>query len=80
MSRGYDSSKSAPGCLAPVAQAVGISNFSGKDVLDVVKQVNEDDDVTGVMVQLPLSEQHGIGSEGERLVLEALGIDKDVDG
>ncbi|KAG9091943.1 tetrahydrofolate synthase [Ceratobasidium sp. 370] len=49
-------------------------------VLDAIKELNEDEGVSGVLVQLPIGDGDGIGPEGERVVIEALGAQKDVDG
>ncbi|KAG8707883.1 tetrahydrofolate synthase [Ceratobasidium sp. 394] len=51
-----------------------------KDVLDAIKELNDDEGVSGVLVQLPIGDGDGIGPEGERTVIEALGAQKDVDG
>lgn len=49
-----------------------------EEVVEVVRKLNEDDDVSGILVQLPLGEH--IGAEGERTVTEAVSPEKDVDG
>ncbi|KAF8636469.1 hypothetical protein AX17_003285 [Amanita inopinata Kibby_2008] len=49
-----------------------------EDVIKVVKQLNHDDQVSGILVQLPLGDH--VKPEGERLVTEAVSPEKDVDG
>ncbi len=46
--------------------------------MDVVKKLNNDDTVSGILVQLPLGDH--IGADGERIVTEAVSPEKDVDG
>ncbi|EUC62332.1 C-1-tetrahydrofolate synthase [Rhizoctonia solani AG-3 Rhs1AP] len=53
---------------------------STQDVLDAVKKLNADDGISGVLVQLPIGDGNGIGAENERVVIENLGPEKDVDG
>lgn len=48
------------------------------EVIEVVQSLNEDTAVSGILVQLPLGEH--VGSDGERLVTEAVSPEKDVDG
>ncbi|KAJ6502545.1 formate--tetrahydrofolate ligase-domain-containing protein [Mycena sanguinolenta] len=48
------------------------------EVIAVVKQLNDDEKVSGILVQLPLGEH--VTPEGERLVTEAVSPEKDVDG
>jgi len=48
------------------------------DVVEIVKQLNCDDTVSGILVQLPLGDH--IGADGERIVTEAVSPEKDVDG
>ncbi|KAH9945924.1 C-1-tetrahydrofolate synthase [Epithele typhae] len=48
------------------------------EVVDVVKKLNEDDSVSGILVQLPLGPN--VGADGERTVTEAVSPEKDVDG
>ncbi|KAF8759700.1 FTHFS protein [Rhizoctonia solani] len=55
-------------------------DVSTQGVLDVVKKLNEDETVSGVLVQLPIGDGDGIGPEAERVVVEKLGAEKDVDG
>ncbi|KII88500.1 hypothetical protein PLICRDRAFT_111129 [Plicaturopsis crispa FD-325 SS-3] len=51
---------------------------SVEDVVETVKKLNDDDQVSGVLVQLPLGDH--VTSEGERTVTEAVKPEKDVDG
>lgn len=51
---------------------------SADDVVNLVKKLNADDGVHGILVQLPLGDH--VGSEGERRVTEAISPEKDVDG
>ncbi|KZT26435.1 FTHFS-domain-containing protein [Neolentinus lepideus HHB14362 ss-1] len=48
------------------------------EVVRIVKQLNDDDTVSGILVQLPLGEH--VGALGERTVTEAVSPGKDVDG
>ncbi|KAI8989649.1 FTHFS-domain-containing protein [Trametes punicea] len=48
------------------------------EIVDVVKKLNEDDAVSGILVQLPLGSH--VGADGERIVTEAVSPQKDVDG
>ncbi|KAF7363452.1 FTHFS-domain-containing protein [Mycena sanguinolenta] len=48
------------------------------EVIAVVKQLNDDEKISGILVQLPLGEH--VTPEGERLVTEAVSPEKDVDG
>lgn len=48
------------------------------EIVDVVKKLNNDDTVSGILVQLPLGDH--IGADGERIVTEAVSPEKDVDG
>jgi methylenetetrahydrofolate dehydrogenase (NADP+)/methenyltetrahydrofolate cyclohydrolase/formyltetrahydrofolate synthetase len=48
------------------------------EIVDVVKKLNNDDTVSGILVQLPLGDH--IGVNGERIVTEAVSPEKDVDG
>ncbi len=47
-------------------------------IIDRVKHLNDDDSVSGILVQLPLGDH--VDAEGERLVTEAVSPEKDVDG
>lgn len=51
---------------------------SVEQVVDHVRKLNEDDEVSGILVQLPLGEH--VGVDGERKVTEAVSPEKDVDG
>ncbi|KAG8902725.1 tetrahydrofolate synthase [Tulasnella sp. 403] len=48
------------------------------EVVTVVQKLNNDDNVSGILVQLPLGEH--VTPEGEREVTEAVSPEKDVDG
>ena len=48
------------------------------EIVAVVKQLNDDPAVSGILVQLPLGAH--IGVDGERTVTEAVSPEKDVDG
>lgn len=48
------------------------------EIIDVVKKLNGDDTISGIIVQLPLGDH--ISPEGERTVTEAVSPEKDVDG
>lgn len=48
------------------------------DIIRVVERLNNDDKVSGVLVQLPLGDH--IKVDGERRVTEAISPQKDVDG
>ncbi|EEB91105.1 hypothetical protein MPER_10594 [Moniliophthora perniciosa FA553] len=71
---------------AKAAEEVGIkyrhvalpAEASVEEIIDVVKNLNDDDTVSGVLVQLPLGDH--VTPEGERLVTEAVSPEKDVDG
>jgi methylenetetrahydrofolate dehydrogenase (NADP+)/methenyltetrahydrofolate cyclohydrolase/formyltetrahydrofolate synthetase len=51
---------------------------SADDVITVVEKLNADEDVNGILVQLPLGDH--VGAAGERKVTEAISPEKDVDG
>lgn len=51
---------------------------SVEQVVQRVKSLNDDDEVSGILVQLPLGEH--VGVEEERKVTEAVSPEKDVDG
>ncbi|CAE7153925.1 unnamed protein product [Rhizoctonia solani] len=55
-------------------------NSTTEEVIEVVKKLNADESVSGVLVQLPIGDGDGIGPDNERRVIEALGPEKDVDG
>ena len=48
------------------------------DVVHAVKRLNDDDSISGILVQLPLGPH--VNPEGERTVTEAVSPEKDVDG
>ena len=48
------------------------------EIVDIVKKLNEDESVSGILVQLPLGPH--VGADGERTVTEAVSPEKDVDG
>ena len=48
------------------------------DIVEIVKKLNDDETVSGILVQLPLGPH--VGAEGERTVTEAVSPEKDVDG
>lgn len=48
------------------------------DIVDIVRKLNDDETVSGILVQLPLGPH--IGADGERTVTEAVSPEKDVDG
>ncbi|VDB82920.1 unnamed protein product [Peniophora sp. CBMAI 1063] len=68
------------------AEEVGIAHkhvtlsedASVEDIVRIVKDLNDDDEVSGILVQLPLGPH--VGAEGERTVTEAVSPEKDVDG
>lgn len=49
-----------------------------EQVVELVKKLNDDPTVSGILVQLPLGPH--VGSDGERTVTEAVSPEKDVDG
>ncbi|KAG9318484.1 formate--tetrahydrofolate ligase-domain-containing protein [Chiua virens] len=51
---------------------------SVQEVVSVVKRLNDDDSVNGILVQLPLGPQ--IDADGVRTVTESISPEKDVDG
>ncbi len=51
------------------------ASTSAEELLNLVKQLNDDDDVDGILVQLPLPSQHD-----EKTILQAISPAKDVDG
>lgn len=54
------------------------SSTDVEEVVQIVKKLNDDDGVSGILVQLPLGEH--VTPDGERMVTEAVSPDKDVDG
>ncbi|KAF9653139.1 C-1-tetrahydrofolate synthase [Thelephora ganbajun] len=71
---------------AKAAEEVGISlnhitlpeSATVEEVVSVVKKLNDDVSVSGILVQLPLGPH--VGPDGERTVTEAVSPEKDVDG
>ncbi|KAK7054893.1 tetrahydrofolate synthase [Paramarasmius palmivorus] len=71
---------------AKAAQEVGIkyrhvplrAEATVDEIVQVVRTLNDDDTVSGILVQLPLGDH--VTPEGERLVTEAVSPEKDVDG
>jgi hypothetical protein len=53
------------------------ADVSVSDALETVRKLNDDEQVNGILVQLPLGD---INSDGERVVTEAISPEKDVDG
>ena len=51
------------------------ASTSAEELLSLVQQLNDDDDVDGILVQLPLPSQHD-----EKMILQAISPAKDVDG
>lgn len=51
---------------------------SVQEVVAVVKRLNDDDSISGILVQLPLGPH--IGPDGIRAVTESISPEKDVDG
>ncbi|KAK7014860.1 FTHFS-domain-containing protein [Favolaschia claudopus] len=49
-----------------------------EEVIATVKQLNDNENVSGILVQLPLGDH--VTPEGERLVTEAVSPEKDIDG
>ena len=68
------------------AQEVGIKfrhvtvpiESTAEEIVQIVKKLNADESINGILVQLPLGDQ--VTSAGERLVTEAVSPEKDVDG
>ena len=51
---------------------------SVQDTVEIVQRLNNDDQVTGILVQLPLGSH--VGPEGEQTVTQSVSLEKDVDG
>lgn len=49
-----------------------------EEVVEEVRKLNDDDAVSGILVQLPLGTN--VAVDDERLVTETIRVDKDVDG
>lgn len=71
---------------AKAAEEVGINlnhitfpeSATVEEVVSVIKKLNDDASVSGILVQLPLGPH--VGPDGERTVTEAVNPEKDVDG
>ncbi|KAF5380980.1 hypothetical protein D9615_003959 [Tricholomella constricta] len=71
---------------AKAAEEVGIkfkhvtlpAETSPEEVVETVRKLNDDEQISGILVQLPLGDH--VTPEGERLVTEAVSPEKDVDG
>jgi len=71
---------------AKAAEEVGINlnhitlpdTSTVEEVVSVVKKLNDDVSVSGILVQLPLGPH--VNPDGERAVTEAVNPEKDVDG
>ncbi|KAG6909709.1 hypothetical protein DXG01_015911 [Tephrocybe rancida] len=71
---------------AKAAEEVGIkfkhvlvpAETSAEEIVQIVEKLNDDAQISGILVQLPLGEH--VTSEGERLVTEAVSPEKDIDG
>lgn len=48
------------------------------EIVEIVRKLNDDQAVSGILVQLPLGAH--VGADGERTVTEAVSPEKDVDG
>lgn len=71
---------------AKAAEEVGIkfkhitlsAETTVEGVVEIVKRLNDDAQISGILVQLPLGDH--VSPEGERQVTEAVSPEKDVDG
>lgn len=71
---------------AKAAEEVGIKfhhiklpdNAKVSEIVNVIQKLNGDDDISGILVQLPLGDS--VSKEDERIVTEAVSFEKDVDG
>ena len=71
---------------AKAAEEVGIkfkhvslpAEATVEEVVETVKKLNDDEQTSGILVQLPLGDH--VNADGERKVTEAVSIEKDVDG
>ncbi|RDB21367.1 C-1-tetrahydrofolate synthase, cytoplasmic [Hypsizygus marmoreus] len=71
---------------AKAAEEVGIkfkhvhipAETSADDVVDIVKNLNDDEQISGILVQLPLGDH--VTPDAERHVIEAVSPEKDIDG
>jgi methylenetetrahydrofolate dehydrogenase (NADP+) / methenyltetrahydrofolate cyclohydrolase / formyltetrahydrofolate synthetase len=68
------------------AQEVGIKfkhvtvpmESTAEEIVQIVKKLNADEFINGILVQLPLGDH--VNPAGERLITEAVSPEKDVDG
>ena len=71
---------------AKAAEEVGIrfkhinlpAEVAVEEVVETVKKLNDDEQTSGILVQLPLGDH--VTADGERTVTEAVSPEKDVDG
>jgi methylenetetrahydrofolate dehydrogenase (NADP+)/methenyltetrahydrofolate cyclohydrolase/formyltetrahydrofolate synthetase len=71
---------------AKAAEEVGIkfkhisfpAEAAVEEIVETVKKLNDDEQTSGILVQLPLGDH--VTADGERIVTEAVSPDKDVDG
>ncbi|KAJ8489681.1 hypothetical protein ONZ45_g13483 [Pleurotus djamor] len=71
---------------AKAAEEVGITfkhvaipeTSTVEEIVDIVQKLNDDENISGILVQLPLGSH--IDSHGERTVTESISPEKDVDG
>jgi methylenetetrahydrofolate dehydrogenase (NADP+) / methenyltetrahydrofolate cyclohydrolase len=68
-------SRAAEQCNIRSTQHTISAETSAEDLLSLVQTLNADDDVDGILVQLPLPKQHD-----EKAILQAIDPAKDVDG
>ena len=67
------------GIKCTLVQLGGLEDGIGEvEVMAEVDRLNKDENVHGIIVQLPLSDD--IGRDGERRITEAVSPEKDVDG
>jgi methylenetetrahydrofolate dehydrogenase (NADP+)/methenyltetrahydrofolate cyclohydrolase/formyltetrahydrofolate synthetase len=67
------------GIKCTLVQLGGLEDGVGEmEVMAEVDRLNKDENVHGIIVQLPLSDD--IGRDGERRITEAVSPEKDVDG
>ena len=67
--------RAAEQCNIRSTQHTISADTSAEDLLKLVQQLNDDEDVDGILVQLPLPKQHD-----EQTILQAIDPAKDVDG
>ncbi|KAF8654140.1 hypothetical protein AX16_003670 [Volvariella volvacea WC 439] len=56
------------------------STSNVEEIIGIVKKLNDDEDVSGILVQLPLALDTPVSADDERRVTEAVNPQKDVDG